>query len=94
LSEMFPAEAYPDLVVGLEVSDDAAVYRASDELAVALTLDFFVPVVDDPYDYGAIAAANAMSDVYAMGGEMAWCRCFSTRQRPQAACLLPWQRVG
>jgi selenide,water dikinase len=52
------------------VSDDAAVYRISDELAVVHTLDFFPPVVDDPYDYGAIAAANAMSDVYAMGGEV------------------------
>jgi selenide,water dikinase len=70
LSEMFPAEAYPDLIVGLTVSDDAAVYRVSAELAVVLTLDFFAPVVDDPYDYGAIAAANAMSDVYAMGGEV------------------------
>jgi selenide,water dikinase len=70
LSGMFPAKAYPDLLVGLEVSDDAAVYRISDELAVILTVDFFAPVVDDPYDYGAIAAANAMSDVYAMGGEV------------------------
>jgi len=52
------------------VSDDAAVYRISDELAIVLTVDFFAPVVDDPYDYGAIAAANAMSDVYAMGGEV------------------------
>jgi selenide,water dikinase len=70
LSGMFPAKAYPDLLVGLEVSDDAAVYRISDELAVILTVDFFAPVVDDPYDYGAIAAANAMSDVYAMGGDV------------------------
>jgi selenide,water dikinase len=70
LSGMFPAKAYPDLLVGLEVSDDAAVYRVSDERAIILTLDFFAPVVDDPYDYGAIAAANAMSDVYAMGGEV------------------------
>jgi selenide,water dikinase len=58
------------LLVGLEVSDDAAVYQVSDELAVVATVDFFPPVVDDPYDYGAIAAANAMSDVYAMGGEV------------------------
>jgi selenide,water dikinase len=57
-------------MVGLEVSDDAAVYRISDEVAVIQTLDFFPPVVDDPYDYGAVAAANAMSDVYAMGGEV------------------------
>jgi selenide,water dikinase len=70
LSGMFPAEEHPDLLVGLEVSDDAAVYRVSHELALILTLDFFAPVVDDPYDYGAIAAANAMSDVYAMGGEV------------------------
>jgi selenide,water dikinase len=70
LSGMFPAKEYPDLLVGLEVSDDAAVYRISDERAIILTLDFFAPVVDDPYDYGAIAAANAMSDVYAMGGEV------------------------
>ena len=70
LQNMFPAEQYPDLLVGLAVSDDAAVYRISDEVAVIQTLDFFPPVVDDPYDYGAIAAANAMSDVYAMGGEV------------------------
>jgi len=70
LSGMFPAKEYPNLLVGLEVSDDAAVYRISDELAIILTLDFFAPVVDDSYDYGAIAAANAMSDVYAMGGEV------------------------
>jgi selenide,water dikinase len=67
---MFRAEQFPELLVGLEVSDDAAVYRINDEVAVIQTLDFFTPVVDDPYDYGAIAAANAMSDVYAMGGEV------------------------
>jgi selenide,water dikinase len=67
---MFPAERYPDLLVGLEVADDAAVYKISDQTAVIQTLDFFPPVVDDPYDYGAIAAANAMSDIYAMGGEV------------------------
>ena len=70
LREMFRAEEYPDLLVGLEVSDDAAVYKINDEVAVIQTLDFFPPIVDDPYDYGAIAAANAMSDVYAMGGEV------------------------
>jgi selenide,water dikinase len=70
LEGMFTAEEYPNLLVGLEVSDDAAVYRVSDEVAIVLTIDFFTPVVDDPYDYGAIAAANAMSDVYAMGGEV------------------------
>jgi len=67
---MFTAERYPNLLVGLEVSDDAAVYRINDQVAVVQTVDFFTPVVDDPYDYGAIAAANAMSDVYAMGGEV------------------------
>jgi selenide, water dikinase len=60
----------PNLLVGLQTSDDAAVYRLSDELAVIQTVDFFPPVVDDAYTYGAIAAANAMSDVYAMGGEV------------------------
>jgi selenide,water dikinase len=63
---LFRAEDYPDLLVGLAKADDAAVYRLSDELAVIQTLDFFTPVVDDPYQYGAIAAANAVSDVYAM----------------------------
>ena len=67
---MFLPERYPELLVGLAVSDDAAVYQISDELAVIQTLDFFPPIVDDPYDYGAIAAANAMSDVYAMGGRV------------------------
>jgi selenide, water dikinase len=70
LRELFRPEAYPDLLVGLEVADDAAVYRLTDDLAIIHTLDFFPPVVDDPYDYGAIAAANAMSDIYAMGGEV------------------------
>ena len=57
------------LLVGTETSDDAAVYKISDELAMIQTLDFFTPVADDPYDFGQIAAANALSDVYAMGGE-------------------------
>jgi len=70
LQGLFIAKEYPDLLVGLEVSDDAAVYKINDELAIIQTLDFFPPVVDDPYDYGAIAAANAMSDVYAMGGKV------------------------
>ena len=59
---------HPDLLVGLGKSDDAAVYRLSDDIAIVETVDFFPPIVDDPYIYGAIAAANAMSDVYAMGG--------------------------
>mgnify|MGYP006291768977 CR=1 FL=1 len=68
---MFSDVKNDNLIVGLEVSDDAAVYRLDDEKAAILTIDFFTPVVDDPYYYGAIAAANAMSDVYAMGGEVA-----------------------
>ena len=67
---MFDASAHPDLLVGLGVADDAAVFRIDSETAVVATLDFFAPVVDDPFEYGAIAAANAMSDVYAMGGEV------------------------
>ena len=59
----------PDLLVGTETSDDAAVYRISEELAMIQTVDFFTPVVDDPFLFGQIAAANALSDVYAMGGE-------------------------
>jgi selenide,water dikinase len=56
------------LLVGRDTADDAAVYRLSDELAIVSTVDFFTPIVDDPYDFGRIAAANALSDVYAMGG--------------------------
>ena len=70
LHEVFAPGQHPELLVGLAPSDDAAVYRLSDDLAVIQTLDFFPPVVDDPYIYGQIAAANAMSDVYAMGGEV------------------------
>src|SRR5574340_1401157 len=57
-----------DLLVGIETADDAGVYRISDELAIISTLDFFPPLVDDPFTFGAIAAANSLSDVYAMGG--------------------------
>ncbi len=60
----------PDLLVGLSAPDDATVYKLNDEQAAVLTVDFFAPLVDDPYDYGAIAAANALSDIYAMGGEV------------------------
>jgi selenide, water dikinase len=56
--------------VGLDIADDAAVYKLNDDQAIITTTDFFTPVVDDPYDFGAIAAANSMSDVYAMGGEV------------------------
>lgn len=60
---------HPDLLVGIETSDDAAVYKINDEIALIQTLDFFTPIVDDPYAFGQIAAANALSDVYAMGGD-------------------------
>jgi selenide,water dikinase len=66
----FKGHDHPDLLVGLGKSDDAAVYRVSDEVAIVETVDFFPPIVDDPYAYGAIAAANSMSDIYAMGGEV------------------------
>jgi selenide,water dikinase len=58
----------PQLLVGIETSDDAAVYQINDEQALIATTDFFMPIVDDPYDFGRIAATNAISDVYAMGG--------------------------
>ncbi len=63
-----PKVTDPNVLVGSSTADDAAVYRISDDLALVLTTDFFTPVVDDPYDFGAVAAANALSDVYAMGG--------------------------
>src|SRR5918912_1815062 len=58
----------PNLLIGLDVKDDAAVYRIADDLALVQTVDFFPPIVGDPYTFGAIAAANALSDIYAMGG--------------------------
>jgi selenide,water dikinase len=63
-----PATADPNLLVGTETHDDAGVYKLTDEIAIVQTIDFFPPVVNDPYVYGQIAAANALSDVYAMGG--------------------------
>ena len=68
LSGLPQAQAFPNLLVGSETADDAAVYRLSDELALVATTDFFTPIVDDPYEFGRIAATNALSDVYAMGG--------------------------
>ncbi len=70
IQDTFRAADFPNLLVGLDGPDDAAVYRLTDEIAIVQTIDFFPPVVDDAYTYGAIAAANAMSDVYAMGGEV------------------------
>ena len=69
LKALFTSESYPNLLAGLAEPDDAAVWRLDDGRALVATVDFFPPVVDDPYDYGAIAAANALSDVYAVGGE-------------------------
>ena len=66
---MFQAKDYPDLLVGLGQPDDAAVYRLNADQAIIESADFFPPIVDDPYAFGAIAAANALSDIYAMGGQ-------------------------
>lgn len=80
--EKLPHFEDPNLLVGIETSDDAAVYKISDELVMIQTLDFFPPMVDDPYLFGQVAAANALSDIYAMGGEpkvalniVAWPNC-------------------
>ncbi len=68
LLETLPTHAHPDLLVGHDLFDDAAVWRVNDDTLMIQTIDFFTPVVDDPRDFGAVAAANALSDVYAMGG--------------------------
>lgn len=84
--EHLPKFCDSNLLVGIETSDDGAVYRISDELALIQTLDFFTPVVDDPYTFGQVAAANALSDIYAMGGEpkvalniVAWPNCVNPK---------------
>ena len=69
LLDGLPVRQDPNLLVGFDKSDDAAVYRISDELALVQTVDFFPPIADDPYLFGQIAASNALSDIYAMGGE-------------------------
>jgi len=69
LSQTPAARPFKDLLVGNESADDAAVYRINDTQAIVATTDFFMPIVDDPYDFGRIAATNAISDVYAMGGK-------------------------
>ena len=69
LLEGIQVRSDPNLLVGFDRSDDASVYRISDELALVQTVDFFPPIADDPYTFGAIAAVNALSDIYAMGGE-------------------------
>lgn len=67
--DKIPKPAHPDLLVGVNTVDDAGVFRIREDLALVQTVDFFTPIVDDPYTYGAIAVANSLSDVYAMGGE-------------------------
>jgi selenide,water dikinase len=69
VENIFNARDYPDVLVGIEKPDDAAVWRLDARRALVVTTDFFTPVVDDPYDYGSIAAANSISDIYAMGGQ-------------------------
>jgi selenide,water dikinase len=69
VKDVFSAASFPDLLVGLREQDDAAVWRLDEARALVVTTDFFTPVVDDAYDYGSIAAANSLSDVYAMGGQ-------------------------
>lgn len=73
MAAVFPQSEYPDVLIGLGKPDDAAVYRLDDERVLIQTTDFFTPIVDDPWLYGEIAAANSMSDVYAMGGEVRVC---------------------
>src|ERR1700744_4349953 len=68
LRDTFISKAYPNLLVGAGTADDAEVYRINDHQAIVATTDFFLPIVDNPHDFGRIAATNAISDVYAMGG--------------------------
>src|ERR1700744_5133039 len=68
LKSSAPGFLPPQLMVGIETADDAAVWRLNDQQALIATTDFFMPIVDDPFDFGRIAATNAISDVYAMGG--------------------------
>ncbi len=63
-----PRQTDPNVLVGFDTNDDAGIYRIAEDLALVQTVDFFTPIVDDPYLFGQIAAANALSDVYAMGG--------------------------
>lgn len=84
--ESLPKFEDPRLLVGIETSDDGAIYQVNDEVALIQTLDFFPPMVDDPYVFGQVAAANALSDIYAMGGEpkvalniVAWPNCVNPR---------------
>jgi len=83
-------QSHPDLLVGMETSDDAGVYRLTPEIALIQTVDFFTPVVNDPYTFGQIAAANALSDVYAMGGRPLTALnivCYPSKTVPQEVLL-------
>lgn len=89
---LLPKQTHPDLLVGFETSDDAGIFRLSQDQALVQTMDFFTPIVDDPYAYGQIAAANALSDVYAMGGRPITAMniaCFN----PASAPAEVWSRV-
>jgi len=84
--QSLPVQSHPDLLVGMETADDAGVYRLTPEIALIQTVDFFTPVVNDPYTFGQIAAANALSDVYAMGGRPLTALnivCYPTRTVPK-----------
>ncbi|OLC53502.1 MAG: selenide, water dikinase SelD [Chloroflexi bacterium 13_1_40CM_4_68_4] len=81
----------PELIIGLETADDAAVYVVAPGVAIVETVDFFAPIVDDPYAYGQIAAANAMSDVYAMGGEVLFA--LNVAAWPEDLDLAPLERI-
>ena len=88
--QALPIQSHPDLLVGMETSDDAGVYRLTPEIALIQTVDFFTPVVNDPYTFGQIAAANALSDVYAMGGRPLTALnivCYPTKTVPQEVLL-------
>jgi selenide,water dikinase len=83
-----PVRSHPNLLVGMETADDAGVYRLTPEIALIQTVDFFTPIVNDPYTFGQIAAANALSDIYAMGGQPLTCLnlvCYPSRTLPQEA---------
>ena len=67
MNSIFSAQDFPNLLVGINPPDDAAVWKIDDQKSIVVTIDFFTPVVDDPFDYGSIAAANSLSDIYAMG---------------------------
>src|SRR5438309_4834885 len=89
LAALKPAgKVKPDLLVGLGEADDAAVWRLGPDLAIVETVDFFPPVVDDPWTWGAVAAANAMSDVYAMGGEVLFALAVAGFPREMAKAII------